>query len=510
MTALPAPTGAGDSITVPKNIRWVLLGVMLALLLSMLDGLIVGTAMPTVVADLGGLDHMSWVVTGYTLATACSTPVWGKLGDLFNRKITFLASIALFIAASVLCGMAGSMTALIVFRIVQGLGAGGMGAGAFSLIGALLPPRERGKYQGMTAGVMAVGQLGGPLIGGFVTGHLSWHWAFYINVPLGVVCILWCWLLLHLPPAQRRGKAAIDWLGITFLTGAISSFVLAATWAGSTYAWTSWQITGLAVLTLALLTAFIVTERRVTEPLMPLRIYSGHRNFPIAAVLLTVTGISMFGATLYLPLYQQVVQKASATNSGLLLMPMMIATLITSSIAGKVMTATGRYKIFPVLGAACMVAGMGLLSTMNTDTPRTLTSLYMAILGAGTGLCMQMSSTIAQNAVQLRDIGSASAATNLFRSLGGSIGIAVFASLFTGTITGASTQTAGSRGATAQPTRASGYAYVHDVAHATHLIFLTGACIAIAALIVSVLIEEIPLRGKPQATTTAQAERAST
>ncbi|MFF4966164.1 MDR family MFS transporter [Streptomyces sp. NPDC001037] len=487
MAAPSIPAGTGDSITVPKNIRWVLLGVMLALLLSMLDGLIVGTAMPTVVADLGGLDHMSWVVTGYTLATACSTPVWGKLGDLFNRKTVFLTSVALFIAASVLCGTAGSMTELIIFRIVQGLGAGGMGAGAFSLIGALLPPRERGKYQGMTAGVMAVGQLGGPLVGGFVTSHLSWHWAFYINVPVGVVCITWCALLLRLPPAQRRGKITIDWLGIMFLTGAISAFVLGATWAGSTYASLSWQTTGLAVLALTLLAAFIVTERRATEPLMPLRLYSGHRNFPLAAILLTVSGITLFGATLYLPLYQQVVQGASAANSGLLLLPMMMATLITSSIAGKVMTATGRYKMFPVLGTLLMVVGMGLLSTMTTDTPRTLTSLYMVVLGAGNGLCMQMSSTIAQNAVELRDIGSASAATNLFRSLGGSIGIAVFASLFAGTVT--------------QTVR--GLVYIHDVAHATHLIFLTGACIGIAALIASVLIEEVPLRGKPTAATPA-------
>ncbi|MGW2640413.1 MDR family MFS transporter [Streptomyces sp. NPDC001348] len=505
MAAPSIPAGTGDSITVPKNIRWILLGVMLALLLSMLDGLIVGTAIPTVVADLGGLDHMSWVVTGYTLATACSTPVWGKLGDLFNRKRVFLTSVALFIAASVLCGTAGSMTELIIFRIIQGLGAGGMGAGAFSLIGALLPPRERGKYQGMTAGVMAVGQLGGPLVGGFVTSHLSWHWAFYINVPVGVICIAWCWLLLRLPPAQRRAKITIDWLGIMFLTGAISAFVLAATWAGSTYAWLSWQTTGLAVLALTLLAAFIVTERRATEPLMPLRIYSGHRNFPIAAILLTVSGITLFGATLYLPLYQQVVQGASAANSGLLLLPMMIATLITSSIAGKVMTATGRYKIFPVLGTLLMVVAMGLLSTMNTDTPRTLTSLYMVVLGAGTGLCMQMSSTIAQNAVELRDIGSASAATNLFRNLGGSIGIAIFASLFTGTVTAGTAATPGSSAATAHPSQtARGLIHIHDVAHATHLIFLTGACIGTAPLIASVLIEEVPLRGKSGAAASAK------
>lgn len=491
---------AADAIDVPTNIRWVLLGIMLALLLSMLDALIVGTAMPTVVADLGGLDHMSWVVTGYTLATACSTPVWGKLGDLFNRKTMFLASIVLFLIASVLCGMAPSMTWLIVFRVLQGLGAGGMGAGAFALIGALLPPRERGRYQGMVAAVMAIGQLGGPLVGGFVTGHLGWRWAFYINVPIGLVCIVWCGIMLHVPAARRQGKATMDWWGITFLTSAISAFIMAATWAGSTYAWGSWQIIALAVGAVALVAAFIATERRVAEPLMPLRIYSGHRNFPLSAVLLTVTGVALFGATLYLPLYQQVVQGASASHSGLLLLPMMIATLITSNIAGKVMTATGRYRIFPILGSLFLVVGMGLLSTMGTDTSRFATSAYMAIVGAGTGFTLQMSSTIAQNAVDLRDIGSASAATNLFRNLGGSLGIAVFASLFTGAVAGGPGRqhSEGSPGdVTEHVSAAARHAYISDVAHATHLIFLTGALIALAALLAAVFIKEVPLRGKP-------------
>lgn len=477
---MPSPAAPAETAEVPKNIRWVLLGILVALLLSMLDGLIVGTAMPTVVADLGGLDRMAWVVTGYTLATACSTPVWGKLGDLFPRKTVFLASIGLFLAASVLCGAAPSMNWLIAFRVLQGLGAGGMGAGAFALIGVLLPPRERGRYQGLVAAVMAVGQLGGPLVGGFVTAHLGWRWAFYVNVPVGLVCVAWCWVTLRVPAPGPRGRAVVDWWGIAFLTGAVSAFVMAATWAGSTYAWGSWQIVTLAVLALALLAAFVATERRAPEPLMPPRIYQGHRNFPLAAVLLTVSGVSMFGATLYLPLYQQVVQSASAADSGLLLLPMMIATLVTSNIAGKVMTATGRYKVFPVLGSALLVVGMGLLSTMDTGTSRFATSAYMAVVGAGTGFTLQMANTIAQNAVGLRDMGAASAATQLFRSLGGSLGVAVFASLFAGAVAGG----------------AGGAAHVAAVAHATHLIFLTGALIALAALVAAVFLEEVPLRGR--------------
>lgn len=477
---MPSPAAPAETTEVPKNIRWVLLGILLALLLSMLDGLIVGTAMPTVVADLGGLDHMAWVVTGYTLATACSTPVWGKLGDLFPRKTVFLASIGLFLAASVLCGAAPSMNWLIAFRVLQGLGAGGMGAGAFALIGVLLPPRERGRYQGLVAAVMAVGQLGGPLVGGFVTAHLGWRWAFYVNVPVGLVCVAWCWVMLRVPAREPRGRAVVDWRGIAFLTGAVSAVVMAATWAGSTYAWGSWQIVTLTVLALALLAAFVATERRAPEPLMPLRIYQGHRNFPLAAVLLTVSGVSLFGATLYLPLYQQVVQSASAADSGLLLLPMMIATLVTSNIAGKVMTATGRYKVFPVLGSALLVVGMGLLSTMDTDTSRFATSAYMALVGAGTGFTLQMANTIAQNAVGLRDMGAASAATQLFRSLGGSLGVAVFASLFADAVAGDT----------------GGASHVAAVAHATHLIFLTGALIALAALVAAVLLEEVPLRGR--------------
>ncbi|WP_431035034.1 MDR family MFS transporter [Streptomyces sp. P6-2-1] len=504
----PAPEPASGSVTaadsteVPRNVRRVLLGILLALLLSMLDGLIVGTAMPTVVADLGGLDHMSWVVTGYTLATACSTPVWGKLGDLFHRKLMFLASIVLFLVASVLCGLAPSMNWLIVFRVLQGLGAGGMGAGAFALIGVLLPPRERGRYQGLVAAVMAIGQLGGPLIGGFVTAHLGWRWAFYINVPLGLICVTWCWIMLRVPPPGRQGKAVIDWWGIALLTGAISAFTMSATWAGSTYAWGSWQIIALAVLALSLLAGFIATERRVAEPLMPLRIYQGHRNFPLAAVLLTVSGVSMFGATLYLPLYQQVVQSASASHSGLLLLPMMIATLITSHIAGKVMTATGRYKVFPVLGSLFLVAGLALLSTMNTGTSRFATSTYMALVGIGTGFTLHMSNTIAQNAVAPRDMGSASAATNLFRNLGGSLGIAVFASLFAGAVGGG---VASGSGVGHVPAAARA-AYASDVAHATHLVFLTATLIALAALVAAVFVEEIPLRGKPGAATPTPAK----
>ncbi|MFF4258507.1 MDR family MFS transporter [Streptomyces sp. NPDC001663] len=467
--------------TPTKNVRWTLLGVMLAMLLGMLDNNIVGTAMPTIVEDLGGLEHISWVVTAYTLATAVSTPVWGKVGDLYGRKRVFLASIAVFLIGSLLTGAAHSMTQLIEFRALQGMGAGGLAAGAFALIGTLVSPRERGRYQGMTATVMAVGTVGGPLLGGFVTGHLGWRWAFYVNLPLGLVAMVWVHLLLKLP--AQRVKARIDWPGVALLTAAITATVLAATWAGTTYAWTSWQILTLAAVAVLAALAFVAVERRTAEPLLPPRIFTGHRNFPLATALLLTTGVVMFGSALYLPLFQQTVQGASATSSGLLLLPLMIPVVIASNIAGKIMSRTGRYKIFPILGTAFLAVGMLLLSTMDTGTSRTLTGCYMALTGLGLGLALQMATTIAQNSVDLRDMGAASASTNLFRTLGGSLGVAVFGSLFTRAVHPGAPKAE----------------YLHSVATGTHHIFLTAAVLCAAGFLAAILVEEVPLRGKPAA-----------
>lgn len=336
-------------------------------------------------------------------------------------------------------------------------------AGAFALIGVLLPPRDRGKYQGMVAVVQAVGSIGGPLIGGFITGHLGWRWAFYVNIPIGLICLVWCGLLLKLPAARLGGKVVIDWLGITLMTSMISVVVLAATWAGSTYAWGSWQILSLAAAAVVLLAAFIAAQKCAAEPLLPLRIFTGHRNFPIAAVLLTVAGVAMFGGTLYLPLYQQTVQGASASNSGLLLLPMMAGTVVASMIAGKVMVKSGKYKIFPVVGAASLAIGMGLLSTMGVSTSRFTTSAYMVLVGLGIGFTIQMANTIAQNSVELRDMGAASASTSLFRSLG----VAVFGSLFTRAVQGHG-----------GGTQAAKDAYLHAAANGTQQIFLVGALCA--------------------------------
>ncbi|MFE4257945.1 MDR family MFS transporter [Streptomyces sp. NPDC056883] len=487
--SLPSP----GPTAVPKDVRWVLLGVMLAMLLSMLDNMVVSTAMPTIVGDLGGLEHISWVVTAYTLVTAVTTPVWGKFGDLFGRKPMYLASIALFIVGSALCGTSGSMGELIAYRVVQGIGAGGIGAGAFALIGALVPPRERGKYQGMTASVMAIGTIGGPLLGGFVTGHFDWRWAFYINLPIGLVALVWLWLKLQVP--ARRIQAKIDWAGIALLTLSISAIVLAATWAGSTYAWGSWQILSLGAATIVGLALFVQVEKRASEPLLPLSVFTAHRNYPLAMVLLLAAGVVMFGAGLYLPLFQQTVQGASATNSGLLMLPMMIPVVIVSTLAGKVMSATGKYKMFPVVGTLFLTAGTGLLATMDTHTSSLLTSLSMVLVGIGLGFTLQMAGTIAQNSVSLRDMGAAMSSVNLFRTLGGSLGVAVFGSLFTRAV-----QPHLPAGAEADPNALRDLpvgakdAYLGAFATGTSHIFLTAAILCALAFLAAVFVIEVPLK----------------
>jgi EmrB/QacA subfamily drug resistance transporter len=466
------------------NVRWPLLGVLLAMLLSMLDTMVVGTAMPTIVGDLGGLAHIAWVVTAYTLATAVATPIWGKAGDLYGRKHVYLAAVAWFIVGSVLSGAAHSMTQLIVFRAVQGIGAGGIGAGAFALIAALVPPRERGRYQGMTASVMAIGTIGGPLLGGFVTSHLSWRWAFYLNLPVGLLALVWVLVTLRIP--VQRTRARIDWAGIALMTVTLTALVLATTWAGSTYAWLSAPVLGLFALAAAALAAFLAVERRAGEPLLPLRIFTGHRNFPLAAVLIAVAGLVMFACGLYLPLFQQTVQGASAAGSGLLLLPLMIPVVLVSQIAGRYMSATGRYKVFPLAGAALMAIGLLLLATMDASTSRITTSCFIVLVGAGLGAQMQMVMTIAQNSVALRDLGAASAAANLFRTVGGSVGLAVFGSLFTHSVAGAGVTPAA-------------------VAAGVHPIFLIAGLLCVLAIGAAGAIREVPLRGKPSAG--AQVER---
>ena len=486
---------AGTPVLTPTRIRLTLLGVMLGMLLAMLDNAIVGTALPTIVGDLGGLKHLSWVVTAYTLATAVSTPVWGKFGDLRGRKNVFLAAIVVFITGSILSGAAQTMIELIAFRALQGLGAGGLAVGAFAIIADLVSPRERGRYQGMTASVMAVGTIGGPLLGGVITTDLGWRWAFYINVPLGALAFIWCQVML--PRSTKRTAAQIDWLGTVLLGTAITALVLLTTWGGNQYAWTSVQVLGLGALTVAALGAFIVSQQHAAEPVLPLRIFT-HRNLPLACTIALVVGVAMFGCVVYLPQFQQSVQGANATGSGLLLLPLVIPIVFVSQIVGRVMSATGKYKMFPILGSGFLIAGLALLATMTTTTSRTTTSIYMVLIGIGLGFAMQMTTTIAQNSVDMRDLGVASAAVTLFRTIGGSVGVALFGSLFTRALALGLPHGAFQPTAAQLPhlSAAARNAYLHAVATGTHNIFTTGAIVAVAALVAALLIKEVPLRGK--------------
>ncbi|MFF3358580.1 MDR family MFS transporter [Streptomyces sp. NPDC002917] len=514
-----ADKAADEPATAPgprqRSVRVVMLALMITMLLAMLDNLIVGTAMPTIVGDLGGLEHLSWVVTAYTLATAASTPIWGKLGDMYGRKAIFLTSIVLFLIGSVLSGMAQDMGQLIGFRAIQGLGAGGLMVGVMAIIGDLVPPRERGKYQGLMAGVMAIAMIGGPLVGGTITDHLGWRWSFYINLPLGAVALAMVTAVLHLPNKERT-KAKVDYLGAGLLTLGITAIVLVTTWGGSEYAWDSAVITELAAIGVVSLVGFLFVETKAAEPIIPLHIFR-NRNFTLMSLVGFMSGFVMFGAVLFLPLYQQSVQGASATNSGLLLLPMLLSMMIVSLIAGRVTTSTGKYKIFPIIGSVLMVAGLFLLSQMDTDTTRFTSGVYMAVLGAGMGFLMQITMLVAQNSVELKDMGVASSATTLFRTLGSSFGVAIMGALFTGRVQdemaarggGAATAKSAQLDAASlaklpDPVRE---AYQFAVSSGTHIAFMVGASVGVIALLAAVFVKEVPLRGAgPEAKAEADGE----
>ncbi|WP_079125481.1 MDR family MFS transporter [Streptomyces lushanensis] len=498
----PAGQAAKDGPQ-PRSVRVVLLALMIAMLLAMLDNMIIGTAMPTIVGELGGLEHLSWVVTAYTLATAASTPIWGKLGDLYGRKGVFLASIVIFLIGSVLSGMAQDMGQLIGFRAVQGLGAGGLMVGVMAIIGDLIPPRERGKYQGMMAGVMALAMIGGPLVGGTITDHLGWRWSFYINLPLGAVALVMITAVLHLP-AKDRSRVKVDYLGAALLTVGITSIVLVTTWGGTEYAWGSAVIMELIAIGVVALVGFVVVQTKAAEPIMPLHIFRS-RNFTLMSVIGFLTGFVMFGAVLFLPLYQQSVQGASATNSGLLLLPMLLSMMLVSLIAGRVTTSSGKYKIFPILGGGLMTVGLFLLAQMDTGTSRLTSGVYMAVLGAGMGFLMQITMLVAQNSVELKDMGVASSATTLFRTLGSSFGVAIMGALFTSRVQD-EMAAAGGAGATQQSAQldaaslaklpdAVREAYQVAVSSGTHAAFTLGASVAVIGFVAAFFVKEVPLRG---------------
>ncbi|MCQ0022550.1 MFS transporter [Streptomyces somaliensis DSM 40738] len=426
---IPAPGTGYDRRAVLVPIGALLLG----LLLAALDQTIVSTALPTIVSELGGMDHLSWVVTAYLLASTAVTPLWGKLGDQYGRKRLFQAAIVVFLLGSVLCGVAQDMPQLIAYRAVQGLGGGGLMVLSMAIVGDLVPPRDRGRYQGAFGAVFGVTSVLGPLLGGVFTEHLTWRWVFYVNVPVGIVALFVIATALHLP--VRRTPHSIDYRGTFLIASVAACLVLVASLGGTTWPWASAPVVGLAALGAVLLAAFVHAERRAAEPVLPPRLFR-IRTFTLVCAISFVIGFAMFGVMTYLPTFLQVVQRVSPTMSGVHMLPMVLGITLTSTASGQVVSRTGRWKAFPVAGTALTTVGLLLLHRLEVSSPTWETSLYFFVFGAGLGLVMQVLVLVAQNAVGYEDLGVATSGVTFFRSIGASFGVAVFGTVFTGRLTG--------------------------------------------------------------------------
>lgn len=512
-TTTPAPdvdaAPSAPSAFTHRQVLVIFSGLMLGMLLAALDQTIVSTALPTITGELGGLNHLSWVVTSYMLAVAVSTPLYGKLGDLYGRKRLFQYAIALFLAGSVLCGVSQSMAQLITFRAVQGLGAGGLMVLAQAIIAEVVSPRERGRYQGYFGAVFGAASVGGPLLGGFLTDNISWRWVFYVNVPLGLAALVVT--ALFVPRSDTHGHPRIDYLGAAVLAVAVSCIVLLTTWGGTEHAWGSPTIVGLGGAGVALLGVLVVIERRATEPIVPIHLFA-NRAFNVASAVSFIIGVSMFGAISFLPLFLQVVHGASATNSGLLLMPLMLGLLGASMLAGQIITRTGRYKVFPIVGTAIAAVSMFLLSTMSASSSESRVTLHMVTMGVGIGFAMQPLVLATQNSVRRSELGAATASVTFARSMGGSIGVALYGALFNNLLADRIGRTipVGEGGFTPQAVQAlTGRArdfVVNGFADALTTVFLYATPIVVLGFALTWLLREVPLQSSHDALASTSSE----
>jgi EmrB/QacA subfamily drug resistance transporter len=500
---LSAVAEAAPAAAAARPRIWVVFGgLMLVLLIAALDQTIVATALPTIAGELGGLEHISWVVTAYLLAQTAVTPLYGKLGDLYQRKVVLQSAVLIFLAGSALCGASQTMTELIVFRGLQGLGAGGLIVLTQAAIGDIVSPRERGRYLGYFGAVFGVASVLGPLLGGFFTSELDWRWIFYVNLPIGAVALIV--LAASFPATGERRRHRIDYLGAGLLAGALSAAILFTSLGGTTYDWNSGFMIGVGAAGIVLLGAFIAVERRAPEPVLPLDLYS-NRVVVVASGIGLVIGFALFGSITYLPLFFQLVNGLTPTESGLQIVPLMVGVLVASTLAGQLVTRRGRYKVFPVVGTAVTAVGLYLLSLMDADTGGFEAAAFMLVVGIGLGLVMQVLILAVQNAVDYAELGVATSSATMFRSIGGALGTAILGAVFTNTLdsnlaeadTGGASLSAASSLDPGQidqlpaPVQAT---FVNAFTDSLNVVFVVAAAVAVLGFVVSWFLRELPLR----------------